>query len=122
MSDEPIDQIYARQHSLTVTPPDHVVIVGCGGVGTWAAIFLALAGTKNMVLIDSDLVEIHNLNRTLFRPYHVGMKKVDALHELLLDIRPTLTVETYPMRSDNIPAMIRDQWTSHVVLDCRDEI
>jgi tRNA A37 threonylcarbamoyladenosine dehydratase len=49
-----------------------------------AAIFLALAGTKNMVLIDSDLVEIHNLNRTLFRPYHVGMKKVDALHELLL--------------------------------------
>ena len=122
MSDEPIDQIYARQHSLTVTPPDHVVIVGCGGVGTWAAIFLALAGTKNLVLIDSDLVEIHNLNRTLFRPYHVGMRKVDALHELLLDIRPTLTVETYPMRSDNIPDMIRNQWTSHVVLDCRDEI
>jgi hypothetical protein len=50
------------------------------------------------------------------------MKKVDALHELLLDVRPTISVETYPMRSDAIPAPIRNDWASHIVLDCRDEI
>jgi tRNA A37 threonylcarbamoyladenosine dehydratase len=51
-----LDQLYARQHVLNVTPPEQVVIVGCGGVGTWAALFLALAGTPKIVLIDSDVV------------------------------------------------------------------
>lgn len=56
-----------------------VVILGCGGLGSWAASALGCAGIGCLVLIDDDTVEVSNLNRQiLFRESDVGSAKVDA--------------------------------------------
>jgi bacteriocin biosynthesis cyclodehydratase domain-containing protein len=56
-----------------------VVILGCGGLGSWAACGLACAGVGSLVLIDDDRVELSNLNRQiLFAEAELGQPKVDA--------------------------------------------
>jgi bacteriocin biosynthesis cyclodehydratase domain-containing protein len=56
-----------------------VVVVGCGGLGTWALAALASAGVGRFVLVDDDVVERSNLNRQiLYGEADVGEAKVDA--------------------------------------------
>jgi bacteriocin biosynthesis cyclodehydratase domain-containing protein len=56
-----------------------VVLVGCGGLGSWTACGLACAGIGSLVLIDDDRVELSNLNRQLlFSEADVGRLKVEA--------------------------------------------
>ncbi len=56
-----------------------VVILGCGGLGSWAACGLACAGVGSLALIDHDRVELSNLNRQLlFTEADVGEPKVEA--------------------------------------------
>jgi len=56
-----------------------VVILGCGGLGTWALAALASAGVGSFVLVDDDVVERSNLNRQiLYGEADIGRPKVDA--------------------------------------------
>jgi bacteriocin biosynthesis cyclodehydratase domain-containing protein len=56
-----------------------VVVLGCGGLGSWAASALACAGIGRLVLIDDDTVELSNLNRqVIYRERDVGEAKVVA--------------------------------------------
>lgn len=55
--------IFARQAPLGLNVPNHVAVVGCGGVGSWAALFLALAGVPLLTLYDHDTIDFPNLNR-----------------------------------------------------------
>lgn len=81
--------MYDRQEDL-VAPPKCVHIVGCGGVGTWAAIMLALAGTPHLHLYEQDTVEESNLNRLPFSPKAVGETKMDCLVAWLRGVRPDI--------------------------------
>lgn len=81
--------MYDRQEEL-VAPPPCVHIVGCGGVGTWAAIMLALAGTSHLHLYEQDTVEESNLNRLPFSPKAVGETKMDCLVAWLRGVRPDI--------------------------------
>jgi bacteriocin biosynthesis cyclodehydratase domain-containing protein len=55
-----------------------VVVLGCGGLGSWAASALACAGVGELVLIDDDIVEASNLNRQLlFGEADIGQLKVE---------------------------------------------
>ena len=72
-----------------------VAVIGCGGLGSWAAAGLACIGVGQLTLVDGDVVERSNLNRQLlFRERDVGRPKVDAAAETLrgfdeqLDVRP----------------------------------
>ncbi len=70
-----------------------VVILGCGGLGSWAACGLACAGVGELVLVDDDTVELSNLNRQLlFRPSDLGRPKVEAAREALSAFNPQLTL------------------------------
>ena len=65
-------------------------IVGCGSVGSTLAENLARCGLTKMTLWDFDTVEEHNIVNQMFTTKHVGMKKVDALREILVDINPEI--------------------------------
>ncbi len=57
----------------------HVVILGCGGLGSWVAAGLACSGIGRLTLVDDDVVELSNLNRQLlFTEADIGRPKVDA--------------------------------------------
>jgi len=59
------------------------VIVGCGGIGSFTAVALAMLGIKSMVLVDDDVVEWHNKPNQLFRIQDVGKPKAQALAEIV---------------------------------------
>ena len=75
-----------------------VHIIGCGSVGSTVAENLARCGVKNFVLYDFDVVEPHNIANQMFTQRHVGMAKVEALKEILIDINPEIanTIELRP--------------------------
>lgn len=81
-----------RQESLALTVPRGVAVIGCGGVGSWIAYFLALAGAKSLWLFDPDKVSANNLNRFLLPPSAIDKYKSDALAEAIAPIRPDCRV------------------------------
>lgn len=67
----------------------NVIIFGVGGVGSWCAEALVRTGIRRLTIVDSDKVCITNCNRQLMAADHtVGMVKVEALKNRLLDINP----------------------------------
>ena len=71
--------MYTRQEKLDITPPNGVTVIGCGGVGAWVAIDLAMSGVRKLTLFDHDKLEIHNLNRLPFSALNVGKPKTEVL-------------------------------------------
>jgi bacteriocin biosynthesis cyclodehydratase domain-containing protein len=68
-----------------------VVVLGCGGLGSWTASALACAGVGELVLVDDDTVELSNLNRQiLFSHADIGRPKVDVAAERLSAFNPRL--------------------------------
>ena len=70
-----------------------VGIVGCGGLGSNAAVALVRAGIGRLILADHDVVEESNLNRQYYFQSDVGKKKVKALADHLKAINPDITIE-----------------------------
>lgn len=69
----------------------HVMVVGLGGVGSFAAEFLARAGVGKMTIVDGDVVDITNINRQLPALHStVGQPKVTIVGDRLMDINPEL--------------------------------
>jgi len=72
---------------------EQVMILGCGGIGAWVATFIAgIQAVKYLILVDPDVIEISNLNRTPFDISTVGNLKVSALTSMLCTSNPLLTV------------------------------
>ena len=100
-----------------------VLVVGLGGVGSFAAEFLARAGVGNMTIDDGDIVDITNINRQLPALHStVGQPKVKIVGDRLMDINPELNltrVEEFlsPERAQEIVSPDFDY-----VLDCIDSI
>ena len=75
-----------------------VAVFGLGGVGGYAVEALARSGVGSLDLIDSDIVSVSNLNRQILAAHStVGMLKVDAAENRVLDINPACNVRTYPI-------------------------
>lgn len=76
----------------------HVLILGCGGIGTHMAWHMATAGVGKLTLLDYDTVEESNLNRQiLFDRDDFGKCKVDVLKEKLTRINPLVEICTINM-------------------------
>ena len=66
-----------------------VILFGVGGVGSWCAESLVRSGVKHLTIVDSDRVNISNVNRQLMATTEtVGQVKVEVLKERLLSINP----------------------------------
>jgi tRNA A37 threonylcarbamoyladenosine dehydratase len=100
-----------------------VMVVGLGGVGSFAAEFLARAGVGSMTIVDGDVVDITNINRQLPALHStVGMPKVHVVGDRLMDINPELKLERVeeflsPERAFEIVTPDFDY-----VLDCIDSV
>jgi len=99
-----------------------VLVVGLGGLGVPAAVYLASAGVGRVGIADSDLVEMSNLQRQfIFSEDDLGQRKVDAAEEKLSLINPEIRVTSHPVRLDSSNAMevIREY---DVVIDATDNL
>src|SRR5512136_2806260 len=88
-----------------------VFIMGAGGLGSPAALYLAAAGVGTLGLADCDRVELHNLQRQiLHRTPDVGLLKVESGKKTLESLNPEVKVKIYSDRvtSANVRGMIRD--------------
>ncbi len=73
-----------------------VAIFGIGGVGSYAAEALARTGIGKIILVDYDIIDISNINRQVHATTStIGMYKVDAMKERLLEINPNLEIVIY---------------------------
>lgn len=97
-----------------------VLIIGAGGLGSPAALYLAAAGVGTLGLVDGDVVDLSNLQRQILHTTpHVGTSKVESGCRLLSNLNPDVTVQTYPehVNSANIMQLVQDY---DIVLDGSD--
>lgn len=101
-----------------------VLVVGLGGVGSFAAEFLARAGVGRMTIVDGDTVDITNINRQLPALHStVGKHKVDVVAERLMDINPDLElVKVNEFLNPERMAEILDGGNFDYILDCIDSV
>jgi molybdopterin-synthase adenylyltransferase len=98
----------------------HALVIGAGGLGSAALLYLASAGVGTITVLDDDVVELSNLQRQIAHTTaRIGQAKVHSAQQALHAINPDVTVVAHKARAtaDNLP-----QWVaqSNVVLDCSD--
>jgi sulfur-carrier protein adenylyltransferase/sulfurtransferase len=86
-----------------------VLLLGAGGLGSPAALYLAAAGVGTIGIIDMDVVDESNLQRQILHNLdRVGERKVDSAKKTLVAMNPDINVETYDTRlgADNIEQIL----------------
>ena len=112
-----------KEEGLSNLKNAHVLVVGLGGVGSFAAEFLARAGVGSLTIVDGDVVDITNINRQLPALHStVGMPKVHVVGDRLMDINPELNlIRIEEFLSPERALEIVDEKYDYV-LDCIDSI
>lgn len=98
----------------------HALIIGAGGLGSPAALFLAASGVGTLTLCDDDTVDLTNLQRQiLHRTASIGMNKVDSARAALAEINPEVCVNNLKerMQSARLHELVAQ---ADIVLDCSD--
>ncbi len=88
-----------------------VLVIGSGGLGSPLLLYLAAAGVGTLGLIDYDVVEDSNLHRqVLFGIDSIGLSKVDAARERLLNLNPHINIHVYEtqLTSKNALTLLKD--------------
>lgn len=95
-SEEELEHLLVSRHTPKVydkLKKEAVGIAGLGGLGSNVAASLSRIGIGKLVLVDFDVVEPSNLNRQQYLIKHLGMKKTEAMKEMILEINPFVKVE-----------------------------
>jgi molybdopterin/thiamine biosynthesis adenylyltransferase/rhodanese-related sulfurtransferase len=88
-----------------------VLLLGAGGLGSPAALYLAAAGVGTLGLVDSDVVDVSNLQRQILHATsRVGMPKVESAEKTIVDLNPDVKVVKFEERvmSDNVERIFKD--------------
>ena len=117
-------QLLVGDEGLNQLGNAHVLIVGLGGVGSFAAEFIARAGVGHMTIVDGDVVDPTNRNRQLpaLSTNH-GVSKADIMAERLLAISPELQLRV--IKDFIRPSMVEELLQAgpyDYVMDCIDSI
>lgn len=86
-----------------------VAVVGCGGLGSPILFYLAAAGVGNLRLIDSDVVDLTNLQRQILYPASaIGQPKAEQAAETLRAFNPFIEIESHVLRlqADNAESLL----------------
>ena len=98
----------------------HALVIGAGGLGSPAALYLASAGIGKITLVDDDSVDLTNLQRQILHTQaRVGMAKAESGRQALAAINPDITIVPLQQRLGGtaLDALVA---TVDVVLDCTD--
>ena len=108
---------YSGQEKLTNS---HALILGVGGLGSPASMYLAAAGVGTLTLVDDDTVELSNLQRQIaHRESSIGQNKAQSAKATLAQLNRHTHIQTITSRLDE--AALRTQVEqADVVLDCTD--
>jgi len=117
-------QLLVGNEGLDRLAQAHVLVVGLGGVGSFAAEYIARAGVGEMTIVDGDVVDPSNRNRQLpaLSTNH-GQLKADIMAERLLAINPALNLHV--VKDFIRPSMVEellDAGPYDYVMDCIDSI
>lgn len=86
-------ELLFKEEGIEALRRANVLIVGLGGVGSFAAEFIVRAGVGNVTIVDGDVVDITNINRQLPALHStVGQSKADIVGDRLMDINPELNL------------------------------
>ena len=97
-----------------------VVIIGAGGLGSPAAMYLASSGIGQIIIVDDDLIDLGNLQRQIaFRSIDIKQPKAERLRDAMLALNPDIEVESVCKRAEN--NLLNQLATkSDILLDCCD--
>ncbi|MBL7812581.1 MAG: tRNA threonylcarbamoyladenosine dehydratase [Bacteroidetes bacterium] len=101
-----------------------VLIVGLGGVGSYAAEFVCRAGVGNLTIVDGDIVDVTNKNRQLpALSSTIGMKKAELMAARMHDINPNLNLQVLSsfQRPEHTMELVSSNKFDYV-MDCIDSI
>ncbi len=117
-------ELLIKKEGIEKLQQANVLVVGLGGVGSFAAEFLARAGIGKITIVDGDVVDITNVNRQLPALHStVGQPKVELVGERMLDINPKL--ELTKINEFLVPETIEqviDSQEFNYILDCIDSV
>jgi len=116
-------ELLFKKEGLEKLKNSHVLVVGLGGVGSFAAEFLARAGVGTMTIVDGDIVDITNINRQLPALHStIGQPKVTIVGDRLMDINPKLKLIRIKefLSPERAYELVKPEYD--YVLDCIDSI
>ena len=102
----------------------NILIVGLGGVGSFAAEFLVRSGIGNLTIVDGDTVDITNINRQLpALNSTIGKNKTDVVAERILDINPKINLKKINefLEPEQMEEILTQEKFDYV-LDCIDSL
>ena len=112
-----------EEEKFNILKTKSILILGMGGVGSFACEAIARSGINNIIIVDKDVVDITNINRQLIALHStIGKSKVELMKEPILDINKNAVVTTYH-QFYNFDT--KDQiWDNKIdfVIDCIDTI
>ncbi len=108
---------YAGQEKLAKS---HALIVGAGGLGSPAALYLAASGVGKLTICDFDNVDLTNLQRQIIHTTQsVGINKAVSAQQTIYEINPEVSVQTIQQKSSEAEFKVLAE-TADVVIDCSD--
>ena len=117
-------ELLIKENGIEKLQKANVLVVGLGGVGSFAAEFLARAGIGKITIVDGDVVDITNVNRQLPALHStIGKPKVEIVGDRMMDINPKL--ELTRINEFLVPESIEkviDSQSFNYVLDCIDSV
>ena len=112
------------EEKMTRLQKAHVLVVGLGGVGAYAAEMICRAGVGRMTIVDADTVQPTNINRQLPALHStIGERKAEVLAARFKDINPELQLRVLSvyLKDENIPALL-DADSYDFIVDAIDTI
>ena len=117
-------ELLVKEEGIERLQSANILIVGLGGVGSFAAEFLVRSGIANLTIVDGDTVDITNINRQLpALNSTIGKNKTDVVAKRILDINPEINLKKIneflePERMEEILTQEKFDY----VLDCIDSL
>ena len=117
-------ELLVKKEGIERLQSSNILIVGLGGVGSFAAEFLVRSGIGNLTIVDGDTVDITNINRQLpALNSTIGKNKTDVVAERILDINPEINLKKINefLEPERMEELLTQEKFDYV-LDCIDSL